>query len=63
MIHDNSEQEIEKLKKENEAFKAQRMDEDMQQHLEKMTLQKLRQELISTKSELDEAAKQIVTFN
>lgn len=67
IVHNNSDKEIERLRLENESLLAQKTDDDfskdMQQHMEKMTLQKLRQELINAKSELDQAAKQVSVLN
>ena len=67
MIHNNSEREMEKLRKENEELQAKKTDDefnkDMQSHMEKMTVQRLRQELIAAKTEIDQASRQVELLN
>ena len=67
MIHNNSERELEQLRKENEELQAKKNDDefnkDMQSHMEKMTVQRLKQELIASKTEIDQASRQVELLN
>ncbi|CDW90750.1 ubiquitin carboxyl-terminal hydrolase family protein [Stylonychia lemnae] len=67
MVHEGSEKEISQLREELEGLRSQRHDEDfnkdMQQHVEKMTMQKLRQELTNARQELDQAGQQVAGLN